>query len=307
MARKIEEIYNDIVAEKQGFAELASLMPQYNLSPPAPGNPFADMLNDVASVSKVAIWKLWIYLVAVAIYTHETLWDKFRAETEEIARQSIAGNLAWYAAQVKLWQFGSPLMWNHNTYRYYYLDADSPIGAAKRLVKKVSCTEVNNAMVNGVLIKVARMNGGTLAPLTALQLSSLETYVNRIKFAGVQTSVVSLLPDKVKLDMQIYYDGTLDLAAFKTELEAGLKNYLLNIEFDGVLYINELIDAIQAVPGTMEPWVYIDRCSCTTPADYLPLTTVTVDKQYEPVSGYFELMPVGTNLATNSVITYIPV
>jgi uncharacterized membrane protein len=304
MARTIEEIYNAIVAEKQSFAELDNLMPQYNLTPPAVGNPFADMLNEVASVSKVAIWKLWIYLVAVALYTHETLWDKFREETEEIARQSIAGNLAWYAAQVKLWQFGSPLLWNHTTYRYYYLDAGTPQGIAKRLAKKVSCAEVNNALVNGVLIKVARVSGGILAPLTPPQLSSLTTYVNRIKFAGVQTAVISLPPDRVRLDLKVYYDGTLDLAVFKTELEAGIEAYLRNIEFDGVLYLNELVDAIQALPGTREPWVYVNSCLCAPNGQP---TYTTVLERYEPVSGYFELVPIGSNINADTTIDYIPI
>ena len=45
MARTIEEIYNAIVEEKQSFAELSNLMPQYNLAPPVPGNPFADFIE----------------------------------------------------------------------------------------------------------------------------------------------------------------------------------------------------------------------------------------------------------------------
>lgn len=304
MARTIEEIYNAIVLEKQTFAELNNLMPQYNLAPPVPGNPFADVLNEVASVSKVAIWKLWIYIIAIAIYTHEVLWDKFKEETEEIARQSIAGNLAWYVAQVKLWQFGSALLWNHSTYRYYYLDASLPSGMAKRIAKKVSCAEVNNALVNGVLIKVARENAGVLSPLTSAQLTSLTTYVNRVKFAGVQTSVISLPPDKVKLNMKVYYDGTLDLTQFKTDLENGIDTYLRNIEFDGVLYINELVDAIQAISGTKEPWVFINSCLCAPDAQ--PQFTTVMEK-YEPTSGYFKLVPVGTNPNINSIIDYVPV
>lgn len=304
MARSIEEIYNNIIAEKQGFAELSNLMPQYNLTPPQAGNPFVLLLTEISTASKVAIWKLWAYLTAAALHTHEVLWDKFKTEVEEVARQSIAGNLAWYAAQVKLWQFGSSLIWNHNTYKYYYLDANTPLGAAKRIVKKVSCVETNNATVNGVLIKVARMDAGVLAPLTIAQLNSLRAYVQRIKFAGVQTSVISLQPDNVKLNMKVYYDGTLDLTVFKQDLEDAIMAYLLNIEFDGVLYLNELIDAIQKVPGTMEPWVYIQDCQCKSYTDQFYSTYM---ERYEPDSGYFELAPIGTNANTNTIITYIPV
>lgn len=304
MARSIEEIYNSIVAEKQSFAELSSLMPQYNLSPPIPGNPFTAMINEVSTASKVAVWKLWAYITAMALHTHEVLWDKFRTEAEEIAKQSIAGNLAWYAAQVKQWQFGSFLMWNHTTFRYYYLDVNTPAGAAKRIVKKVSCVEVNNATLNGVLIKVAKENTGQLVPLTTVQLDSLRTYIQRIKFAGVQTSVISLPPDRIKLKLKIYYDGTLDLAVFKTTVEQSIKDYLKNIEFDGVLYLNELIDAIQAIPGTKEPWVYVNGCQCKADSQ-TAYTSIT--ERYEPESGYFELVPIGTNVNTNSIIEYVAV
>jgi hypothetical protein len=63
MADTTEEIFNEIVAEKQSFASLSDLMPQYNLAPPTPDNPFKKLLNDVASGSIVAVWRLMIYIV----------------------------------------------------------------------------------------------------------------------------------------------------------------------------------------------------------------------------------------------------
>lgn len=304
MARSIEDIYNIIVAEKQSFAELNSLMPQYNLEPPVSGNPFVAMINEVSTSSKVAVWKMWAYITAMALYTHEVLWDKFKAEAEEIASQSIAGNLAWYAAQVRQWQYGSFLMWNHTTYRYYYLDVNTPAAAAKRIVKKVSCIEVNNASLNGVLIKVAKENAGQLVPLDTPQLDSLRKYIQRIKFAGVQTSVISLPADKIKLNLKIYYDGTLELAVFKTTVESAIKEYLKNIEFDGVLYLNELIDVIQKIPGTKEPWVFVNGCQCRADSQ---VGYNTITERYEPESGYFELVPIGTNANLDSFIQYVAV
>ncbi len=233
-------------------------------------------------------------------------WDIFKAEVDEVAAQSIAGNLPWYAQQVKNWQYGFGLIFNSTTYRYYYADTTTDIAVAARLVSKVSVIEVRNINFNGVVIKVAKNNGGVLVPLDntpGSELESLTTYVNRVKFAGIQTSVISIASDKVKLTLNIYYDGTLVLADFKLVVEQALKDYLTNIEFDGILYLNELTDALQVVPGAREPFVFITSCQCKADAD---IAYTSVLERYSPASGYFQLVPVGNTLA-DTQITYIAV
>lgn len=304
MARSVEEIYNSIIAEKQTFTELSGLMPQYNQAPPANDNPFATYIQDVASASRVAMWRLWVYIMATALYTHEVLFDTFKAEAEAIAASSIAGNLAWYADQVKKWQYGFSLVFNNATYRYYYADTTSTAAIAARLVAKVSVREVTTSTYSGIVIKVAKDSGGTLVPLDSTpgtELTSLTTYVNYIKFAGVQTVVLSLPADTVKLNLKVYYDGTQVLTDVQTAVQDALNAYLINIEFDGVLYINKLVDALQAVPTLRTPWVLVNQVQAKASTD-VGYTTVT--ESYEPASGYFQLASIGANPAVNTVITY---
>ena len=63
MARKIDEIYLAILQEKNLHTEL-------------------DELN---STSKVAVFNLWAYIVAVVMWTLENLFDQHKAERKIIS------------------------------------------------------------------------------------------------------------------------------------------------------------------------------------------------------------------------------
>ena len=106
MARTVEQIYNSMVEEKQTFSQLSGLMPTYTLSGPTPDNPFRLLLDEINNNSTMGIWRAALLIVAFAIHNFEKLQDAFRAEVDEVAAQSIAGNRQWYAAQILKWQYG---------------------------------------------------------------------------------------------------------------------------------------------------------------------------------------------------------
>ncbi len=58
MARKILEIYDEIIEEKELQPSLTGLLPL--------GETSDNLLDDLTSGSKVAVWRLWAYLTAVA-------------------------------------------------------------------------------------------------------------------------------------------------------------------------------------------------------------------------------------------------
>lgn len=291
MARSVEDIFNSMVGEKQSLANLGGLMPLYNLNIPPPDNPFRKMLDEINSGSIVSPWRLFLWLVASAQHTLEVLWDSMVSEMNSIAASAAVGNTAWYAAQVLLWQNGYSLLWNSNTYRYYYSDTTSPDAVASRIAAKVSVNEVVNSNFDGVLIKVAKSIGGVLAPLDntlGSELTSLTTFVGRIKFAGIETSVISLAPDDLLLNLDIYYDGTLDLVDFQTTFNAAIQAFITSIPFDGVLHINDLIDAIRAIPGSKDPGAVINYVQAKADSD---IVYTSVIESYNPASGYFVLDP----------------
>lgn len=306
MARTEEEIFNEMVAEKQTFADLNSkLTPLYNLAPPTPENPYRNLLDEINSASVVSVWRLLLRIVARAHEIMELMWAETKADMDVIAANSQYGTLPWYAAKIKQWQYGYSLIWNAQEGKAYYADTTSNAAVASRIATRVSAEEVTSANFSGVLIKVAKGEPGNLQPLDdtpGTELESITYYLSRIKPAGVQTSLLSIPPDSIKLNLKRYYDGTLILSEVQDADQQALKQYLANIDFNGVFHINDLIDAFQKLPISKTPTLLVVSCECKADAD-LAYTTVT--ETYNPKSGYFTLVPIGSNPATHTVIEYV--
>lgn len=61
--------------------------------------------------------------------------------------------------------------------------------------------------------------------------------------------------DKAKVSLTIYYNGQFVLDNVRTNVKAAIETYFQNISsinFDGILNLNALNDAIQAVPGVTD-------------------------------------------------------
>lgn len=298
MARPILQIYNDLVTQKQSASELASLTPQYS----TPDNPYLILLAELSSSSKVSIWRLWLFVIACGHYTLEVMMDVFRVEAEDIARRNIFGTQPWYADKVLKFQYGYSPVWNNSTFTYDYTDTTSTSAVASRVVSKVSVIEATNMAFNSVLIKAAKEPTlGTLAPLTGAEVTSLNTYINRIKPPGIKTTVQSYPADLLRLKLKLWYDGVLDVPAFQTRFETALKQFLKDIPFDGILRLDDLIIAIRAVSGVVNVQLQLVEAK----ASYDPSFT-SVTQERNPASGYFELVPIGFT-PSDTQIEFIPV
>lgn len=281
MARTIKEIYNAIISEKQTFSSLDGLLPTTT-----PSNAFDELLAELSSVSKVAVWRLLAYIIAVAHHFHEKYWDYAKQELETIAEQSIAGNKQWYMDQVKKWQFGFLLSWNNVTYRYFYSDTTSAAAVASRLAAKVAIVEVFSADYSGIIVKIAKLNGSTLAPLTQSELDSAQAYVDRIKFAGVQSDVISQPADILKLTLKVFYDGTISDSAMQVSVNDAVQEYIGNLDFDGRFYIIRLIDKIQEIKGVNDVSV-VSAMGKSYVGSYAAFTN-----HYDSESGWLTIDPV---------------
>lgn len=302
MAKTREQYYNEIIAEKQSLSSLNDLMPAYNLTPPTPENAFVKLLKDIATLSKVGSWRLTAYIVSHALATFDELLDVFKLEIERLAAQSIAGTPKWYADQVLKFQSGFALIFDNATYRYFYVDTTSPTAISARIVKKEAVQELITSNFNGIVIKVAKEpTPGILEPLTNAEVVGLTSYINRIKFAGVQTNIISLASDKLRANIKVYYDGVLDITAFSATIETAIKEYLKAIDFAGIFYKNAFVDALQAVPGLVD----VEVLGLFGKAD-TDLTYTTITRDYNALSGYLELVPIG-NTVNDTNIEYIPV
>lgn len=286
MSRTITEIYDTIIAEKQSLSALDELQPNIDSS--------QTLLNDLTSTSKVAIWRLFIFLFSTAVWMHEQIFDKFKEEVDERVKDASTGNIRWYWKQAFLFQFGDSLSYIDNKYQYATIDE------TKKIVERASVFEVGSQL----RMKVAKLDSvGAPVPLSSVELTAFNDYMNKIKFAGTNVAIISSLPDQI----QIYYSITVNqqvlsltgesLSAPGTyPVEDVINKYIKDLPFDGVLNFTKLTDKIQEVDGVIDPVYGKSGASYGS----LPFQEI-VKNYYQPNAGHLVVAP--TN-PLSQTITY---
>ncbi len=285
MAKSIQEYYDELVAEKQNFSSLNGLTPISDSN--------QQLLQDLSSPSKVAIWRLMIWIFAFGSWIIDTLFDRHVEEVNKILENAIPGTARWLRNEILKFQYGDSLQWIDNKYQYAQVDE------SKKIIKYCSVNEVGGQ----VRIKVAKEVNHQPSPLTSNELNALKDYVNKIKFAGTNSIVTSNQPDKLKLSLKIYYDpqllhpdGTLISDGSTKPVEEAINNYLKNLPFDGTIYINRLLDEIQKAKGVIEPYII------SIEATYGALPYQVINESYRADAGYVIIDP---NYPLSSNIQYI--
>ncbi len=275
MARKISEIYNQITSDNK--------LAQVGVTP-HPDNFTA--FQTALSTSKVAEWRLMVYVISVAIFVHELVFDAFRKEVNSKLATQKSGTPPWYQYIAYRFQMGDTLVWNSATFTYDYAAEN----LAARIIKR--CTVEERA--DGVLlVKVAKLASGVPAPLDSIELAAFNDYMTDKKFAGTRLSAISLNPDLLKILGTIYYSPQVPVASVQSGVAAAINGYLSTLPFDGKLRITGLVDAIQAVPGVSD----VDLSDVSVQAGSNAYSSI--DVSYRPLSGYFEidsLYPLSTSL-----------
>lgn len=286
MARTLAEIYNALAITKSEQPELSSLQPDIDTT--------QTLLSDLTTPSRVARWRLFFFVVAVAIWTHEKLWDIFRAEVIALAAAAHPGTVRWYVEKALQFQFGHPLVIVNGVPTY---EVDAPLD---RIVSRAAGGEGSGQ----VLVKVAKTSGGGLAPLDVAELAAFEEYMDQVKFAGTIVQVISEVADLVKVPVTVFYDplvmaadGSLLLDPATKPVEDAIRAHLANLPFNGALVLTDLVDAMQRAEGVRNPVLG------NVQAKYglFPYGTITV--RYVARAGYMTVDPLND---LNTTITYLP-
>jgi len=237
MARSILNIYDAIIEEKNTRSSLEGLAP--------PNETSTQLLEDLNSNSKVAVWRLWAYITAVAIHVHEVFWDAFKIDIETIASKAPAGTSAWYQKKILEFQLGDNLEYLDTQYVY------NPIDTTKRIITRAAITERGNGLV---IAKVAQGTQGSLIPLTTSEQDALSAYIFKIKFAGTRIVVFSGTADELTMNYDIYYDPIIQEDVLKENLTNAINKFLNeDLPFNGELSVTRFTDVLQQVDGVLDP------------------------------------------------------
>ncbi|MFD1604147.1 hypothetical protein ACFSJW_08420 [Flavobacterium artemisiae] len=208
MARTIAEIQQEILAEKGKQSSL----------------------NKLSNESKTGIWKLWVNIMATAIWVHEKI-------VEKNALISRPHTLNWYREQALNFHYGSPLtgdstkevslIWKDGSYQFDIKEGLSEEDlAAYKIIKHCAVSEIDletilnpnklpeeifsdffHNKVGVVFIKVATENNGKISRIDVPnQLFAFKEYIAKIKDAGNQVYITSDDGDILNLKLNVYVD-----------------------------------------------------------------------------------------------------
>lgn len=274
MARKIEDIVLELEATKAEKAELAGLN----------------------STSKTAIWRLIFYVVAVSIWTLENLFDIHLAEVEAKLLLLKPHSASWYKEKILQFRYGHTL--TNGEYSDVGYTAEQ-IAAAK-IIKQAVVIDNNTG---DVYVKVAKALSTSLQKLSNAEVAALNSYLMKVKDAGVSLLVSSLDADNLKVTMTVYVDPSyITIDGFKVGstikvIEEAAVNYLLSLPFNSEFTRMGLVDAIQKIEG-----VRIVELTNVQAKKASEVTFINVPVLYVSSAGY---MKFNTDDLTINYIAYV--
>ncbi|MBN1185776.1 MAG: hypothetical protein JXB49_26070 [Bacteroidales bacterium] len=292
MARTINEIQNSIISSISSDATLST---------------------QLTSTSKVSIWRLFTYVVAVSIWMLEKLFDTHKSEVESTIANKTPHWPSWYCNKAKVFQYGHTLIQDSDQ---YLVDDDDA-----KIVKFAAAIETYDGYLK---LKVAKESGSTLdklsgiwpnagvsAPMTESSGGSGEQlafyiYMQSVKDAGVKIRFVSQDPDHLRLIIDAYFDPmVLDNEGRRLDgtdnipLQSAINSYIENLPFNGEYSNMALTDAMQAVDGIKIPQII------SAEAYWGEYEWEIISAKYNPEAGWLKVydgdliinwIPYGTNL-----------
>lgn len=228
------------------------------------------------STSTVAEWRLWTYVMSAAIYTFELVLDTFRSEVDVLTNKITPGTVRWYAEMCYRFQNGHELLFDEKTAMLYYEKDD----ATARIIKVVAITEGENRLS----VKAAKLDDkGKIIPLSADEKHNFTGYIDAVKFAGVETDVISTTEDKLRYDLEVFFEPSIPATTVRDHVLSALEKYKTALGFDSMFYTQKFIDTVMAVPGVVTcDLKTLSRKGASAPS-FVPVRIYT-----ELESGYYE-------------------
>lgn len=243
------------------------------------------VFDDPAAWSTVNVKRLVFYIVSVAIWTLENLFDLHKAEVLAIIAATEPHTLQWYAQAASAFQYGFNLLPDSALYN------NALATAAQITASKVVAYSAVTEQTRGLRIKVATLNGSDLDALTAPELASFVVYMQRIKDAGVKLLITTGVADSLMLGLTVKYNPlVLDASGqrldgtYNTPVQDAVFAYLKSLPFNGKMELVTLVNMLETVDGVDAPYV----ANAAARYGSLPFTAF-VDNVYIPDSGYLRL------------------
>lgn len=263
MARTVAEIQAQIIATKEAQPELAIYQ----------------------SDSKRAIWRLWTFVMAVAIAIFEQLMDLYVATIEALVAKSPGASTLW--VQDKMFKFQYSATDPQIVQLVDLVPVYPVVDANKRIITACSVT---TDVTNTVSVKVAK--GNPYQALSAPEKTAAQAYIDTIGVAGINYVVKSQAADKIMIDADIYFQGQYSAVIQQAVIDT-LNAYLQQlsiVNFNGSIKMSDLEGVIRNVTGVVDVVlnnvrVREDGVIYANGTDLIVNTSV-IQRLYNSVAGY---------------------
>ena len=247
--------------------------------------------TQLTSTSKVAVFRLFAYIIASSIWLLESIFDNHKKEIDTALYEQKSGTPRWYRNMSLAFQYGFDLLEDSDKFDNTGY-TDDQIEASK-IIKYCSVKESIES--NRLTIKVAGGSGDALEQLDDTQITAFLQYMSEVKYAGVKLNVVNNPADKLLLNMQIYRDvlvideNGVSILNGDKPVEKAIRSYMKTLPFNGELVLNDLIAHIRAVEGVDDANITIATSSFydTATSSYTAFQPINV--KTIPIAGYFEI------------------
>lgn len=233
-ARSVQDIFNEMVAEKNNYPSLAPL----------------------TNTRDTAVWRNIFMVVAKTINATETSLEAKINDLTEVGKSRPVGTNKWYADEFKKFQFGHDLVYDTSLGRWTYLTVDE----AARIIKSCSVTAEGRQL----LIKTAKLNndGDALEGLDNNEKNAFLAFVSKVILVGTGVqSRVTADGDLLRLTINIKVNPNIINSSGQSvsntseyPCETAIKECLLNHgleNFDSVFSLNMIEKALLAVDGVV--------------------------------------------------------
>lgn len=279
MSRTISQIYSEAIYVRNNYLQITEL-------------------DSGRTNSKMSVMNLMTYVMAVLIYSYETILDVFQVNIAKLIAARMNGTPAWYVTMAYKFQYNSATGSNDD----FSVDEDTfllgydTVDTTHRIITKAAYQEYSS---NSIILKVCKDNtnaaeveqGMVYMPLSTSELTAFKYYIQAIKFVGTKIYCSSIPGDLITIKSQgasIYYNDNFETEeSILTKIHTALVNYAKSLEYNSYVYYQSFIDALQSVDNI----VNIDSGMVIEAKSYNSITgaydsTTTITGQYQPQSGY---------------------
>lgn len=239
--------------------------------------PAEQLATDANSTSKVGQWRLWVWIVAFAIW----MLEKVTIENSKNTKEQNAPNLK---ETILNFHYGLELKYIDKLWQYDLTGVVNP--DALKVIKKTAIVQPENG---GLGIKISGENG----PITNEQFLAFKDYFFKKKVPGIPVTYVNAPADLLRVVINVYVDtqvidlsnGSLINSPDVYPVKDAINAYLSKLEFNGnfvkKFFEIEIINAVGVylVEITELKW------------SFGPFPFVDFGSYKTPESGYFKIMP----------------